>query len=46
VLIPMIFGFILGCVTAAHAFVAFGFWSLVIATAIVFLAAIWAYRKG
>ncbi len=46
VLIPMIFGFILGCVAAAHAFIAFGFWSLVIATAIVFLAAILAYVRG
>ncbi|MBX9926867.1 MAG: DUF1275 domain-containing protein [Hyphomicrobiaceae bacterium] len=40
VLIPMITGFVLGCVIAAHTFLAIGFWSLVIATGIASTAAI------
>ena len=41
-LIPMIVCFILGTVISAHAFIAIGFWSLLLATGLVFAAALWA----
>jgi uncharacterized membrane protein YoaK (UPF0700 family) len=41
-LIPMIVCFILGTVISAHAFIAIGFWSLLLATGLVFTAALWA----
>lgn len=46
VLIPMISGFVLGCVLAAQLFWAVGFWSLLVATGIVFAAAIMAGLRG
>ncbi len=42
ILLPMICSFIAGAVVAAHAFLAIGFWSLLLATGLVMLAAIWA----
>jgi uncharacterized membrane protein YoaK (UPF0700 family) len=41
VLVPMIASFILGTVISAHAFIAFGFWSLLLATGLVMASAIW-----
>lgn len=46
VLIPMITGFMLGAVIAAHAFFAIGFWALILATGLVFAAALWAGHGG
>ena len=42
ILLPMILCFILGAVVAAHAFIAIGFWSLLLASGLVMAAAIWA----
>ena len=41
VLAPMIASFVLGTVISAHAFIAIGFWSLLLATGLVMAAAIW-----
>jgi uncharacterized membrane protein YoaK (UPF0700 family) len=46
VLIPMITGFMLGAIIAAHAFLAIGFWALLLATGLVFAAALWASKGG
>ena len=46
VLLPMIACFILGSTIAAHAFVAVGFWSLLLATGLVTAAALWALYGG
>lgn len=45
VLLPTIASFMLGATIAAHAFIAIGFWSLLLATALVAAAALWA-RQG
>jgi uncharacterized membrane protein YoaK (UPF0700 family) len=42
ILLPMILCFIAGAVVAAHAFLVIGFWSLLLATGLVMLAALWA----
>jgi uncharacterized membrane protein YoaK (UPF0700 family) len=42
VLLPMITGFVLGCASAAHAFVSAGFDALVIAAGVVLFTALWA----
>jgi uncharacterized membrane protein YoaK (UPF0700 family) len=42
ILLPMISAFILGAVISAHAFIAVGFWSLLLATGLVMAAALWA----
>lgn len=44
ILVPMIGSFILGATIAAHAFIAVGFWSLLLATGLVMAAAFWASR--
>ena len=41
-LLPMIASFILGAAISAHAFIAIGFWSLLLASGLVMAAAIWA----
>jgi uncharacterized membrane protein YoaK (UPF0700 family) len=46
VLIPMIACFVLGAVISAHAFIAIGFWSLLLATGLVMAAALWASYGG
>ena len=46
VLLPTIVCFVLGAVLSAHAFIAFGFWSLLLATGLVIAAALWAWRLG
>lgn len=46
VLIPMIMGFMLGAVIAAYAFAAIGFAALLLATCLVFAAALWAAHGG
>ena len=46
ILLPMISCFILGAVISAHAFIAIGFWSLLLATGLVMAAALWASKGG
>jgi uncharacterized membrane protein YoaK (UPF0700 family) len=46
ILLPMIACFVLGAVISAHAFIAIGFWSLLLATGLVMAAAIWASFGG
>lgn len=44
VLVPMITGFMAGAVIAAHAFLAVGFFALLLAAALLFAAALWAFH--
>lgn len=46
VLLPMIACFVLGSMIAAHAYIAIGFWSLLLATGLVAAAALWAAFGG
>lgn len=44
ILLPMISGFVVGCGLGAYGFLLFGFGSLVFATALILLSALWAWR--
>lgn len=46
VLLPMIICFLIGATISAHAYLAIGFWSLLLATSLVMAAAIWADHIG
>lgn len=46
ILVPMIVCFVLGTVISAHAFIAIGFWSLLLAAGLVMAAALWAGHGG
>jgi uncharacterized membrane protein YoaK (UPF0700 family) len=45
ILVPTIVCFVLGAMISAHAFIAVGFWSLLLATGLVMAAAIWSTHK-
>lgn len=46
ILVPTIVCFVLGAMISAHAFIAVGFWSLLLATGLVMAAGIWSTHKG
>ncbi len=46
ILIPTIVSFLIGAMISAHAFIAVGFWSLLLATGLVIAAALWSSHKG
>jgi uncharacterized membrane protein YoaK (UPF0700 family) len=46
ILIPMISCFVLGATVAAHAFIAIGFWSLLLGAGLTMAAALWAWHGG
>ena len=46
ILLPTIVSFLMGAMISAHAFIAVGFWSLLLASGLVMAAAIWSSHKG
>ncbi|MEQ1695048.1 MAG: YoaK family protein [Hyphomicrobiaceae bacterium] len=46
ILVPTIACFVLGATISAHAFIAIGFWSLLLATGLVLAAALWSWKAG
>jgi uncharacterized membrane protein YoaK (UPF0700 family) len=46
ILVPTIVSFVMGATISAHAFLAIGFWSLLLATGLVIAAALWSWHKG